>query len=509
MVRAESVYLSNMKLFSNYVPKTRFGLLFAAMLMAIVYPSTTGMESSIIGTINSLPQYKSYFNINNKTLGLNSAATWIGYFISTPFIQQLCDYLGRKKTIFMSVWIMCLGIGLSSGAVNTTMFVIGRIIIGLAAGCMAGGSNTLVGEMSPPNMRGFLMGLYHSSYYIGSLIASGITYGTRNRKDNWSWRIPLLTQLIPVICCLILVLFCPESPRWLMLKGHKTRAEEILYILNDQNAEKTESLIVEIEYSLVKEKELSRQHGVYARQFKSKANLQRMFISLSLALMCELAGSSVATYYFSILLESAGVTSVKTQLKVAIIRSAWCFVCALTGCATFDTFGRKKQAFFSMCGIIVCMFILGGLIKQYGKTENTSGQYGAIAMMFLFSGFYSYAFTPLLSIYSTEIYSNAARLAGVTIFHFFDYSAGIFGTFMLPIGMSNMGWKFYVLNASYDLVFLPMIYFAWVETKNMPLEEIPTLFGEAGVVTDLVPEAGSSSPTLEKFQARVETRAID
>lgn len=476
------------KHYPKYAPRSRDGIIMVAFLMAIIYPTTTGMESSIIGTINSLQQYTDYFNLNDHTLGLNSAATWIGYFLSCPFIQQFCDYFGRKRTIFLSVWIMLLGIALAAGAQNTAMFVMGRIIIGLSAGCMAGGSNTLIGELSPPHLRGIIMGLYHSAYYVGALIASGITYGTRDMQNEYSWRIPTMTQIIPVILCLFMMIFCPESPRWLVLKGRTCQAKEIIYVL-EEDQEKTEELIKEIQNSLVVERITSKSKGVYRAQIKTKANLHRMLICLSLALMCELAGSSIATYYFSILLNSAGVTDVKTQLQVAIIRSSFCFVCALTGCYTFDIIGRKVQALISMAGIIVCMFILGALVKVYGESDNNSGKYGAIAMMFMFSGFYAYCFTPLLSLYPLEVYPNASRLAGITVFNLCDYSAGIFGTFMLPIGMSNMGWKFYILTAAYDFLFIPVIYFTWVETKNMKLEDIPKLFGETAdvlVTTELV-----------------------
>ena len=44
--------------------------------------------------------------------------------------------------------------------------------------------------------------------------------------------------------------------------------------------------------------------------------------------------------------------------------------------------------------------------------------------------------------------------------------------------MANLGWKFYIINASYDVVFLLAIYFLWVETARVPLEEIALRFGD-------------------------------
>ena len=49
---------------------------------------------------------------------------------------------------------------------------------------------------------------------------------------------------------------------------------------------------------------------------------------------------------------------------------------------------------------------------------------------------------------------------------------------MLPIGMSNLGWKFYIITGGYDIIFLPLIAYVWVETKGVPLEKICELFGD-------------------------------
>lgn len=44
--------------------------------------------------------------------------------------------------------------------------------------------------------------------------------------------------------------------------------------------------------------------------------------------------------------------------------------------------------------------------------------------------------------------------------------------------MANLGWKFYMINASWNVVFLVIVYFLWVETRNVPLEAIAAKFGD-------------------------------
>ena len=169
---------------SPLVPTSRVGLICCIIMVSIIEPVTTAMESSIMGSINSLKEYKHYFNINNGTVGLNSAAIWIGLIITLPFVQQMSDGLGRRKTIFCSLGIMVVGVILTACSINTAMFVIGRIILGMSSGIFGSSASVLVAEISPPKHRGVILGMFHSFYYAGSMISSGITYGTRNMKSN-------------------------------------------------------------------------------------------------------------------------------------------------------------------------------------------------------------------------------------------------------------------------------------------------------------------------------------
>ena len=57
---------------------------------------------------------------------------------------------------------------------------------------------------------------------------SGITFGTLYIKSNWAWRLPSLLQAAPSFVQLILVVWLPESPRWLMSQGKDEKALNIL-----------------------------------------------------------------------------------------------------------------------------------------------------------------------------------------------------------------------------------------------------------------------------------------
>lgn len=68
------------------------------------------------------------------------------------------------------------------------------------------------------------------------------------------------------------------------------------------------------------------------------------------------------------------------------------------------------------------------------------------------------------------------RSRGIAIFQLFGRLAGFFTTFVNPIGLANIAWKWlivYVAWLTYEVVF---VWFFFPETANRTLEELAFLF---------------------------------
>lgn len=99
---------------------------------------------------------------------------------------------------------------------------------------------------------------------------------------------------------------------------------------------------------------------------------------------------------------------------------------------------------------------------------------GNVAVMVLFQGFYSVAWTPLLYLYPPENMNYSIRanglafssfilnaFASVDLFCFFDFalttSRSVVFVFIVPIDLRSIGWKMYMINASWDVVILGLV----------------------------------------------------
>lgn len=140
--------------------------------------------------------------------------------------------------------------------------------------------------------------------------------------------------------------------------------------------------------------------------------------------------------------------------------NVWCLGCALIGTHLAATWGRKSIALVSQSLLIVSLFIVGGLTKIYADNPDGASQsliYGDVAVMFLFQGFYSLAWTPLLYLYPPEVLNYSVRANGVALSQLVLNGLALLLTFVEGIGLTNIGWKMYMINASWDVIVLVLI----------------------------------------------------
>jgi MFS family permease len=181
-------------------------------------------------------------------------------------------------------------------------------------------------------------------------------------------------------------------------------------------------------------------------------------------------------YYFGSMLSSAGVTDPTTQLQVNVILSAWQLVVAVSGAILSDRIGRRLLCLSSLGMCSVFFYMLGGLTAKYGHSDNESGIYGTIACIFLFVGGYAFGITPLTPMYGPEVLSYNMRANGLALQGMLIKACGVLVSMAFPYLMEAIGWKTYIVNASWDVLFWLYVYFEWVETKQLTLEEVDALF---------------------------------
>lgn len=204
-----------------------------------------GYDSAFIGTTLALPSFVNEFQLNtlNKAdkalISSNIVSLYqAGAFFGSLFAYGSTHYLGRRKSLFVFVSLFILGAGLMLGANRERglgLIYGGRVLAGVGVGACSMIVPIYISELSPPAVRGRLVGLYELGWQIGGLVGFWINYGVNLHvpPTRTQWLIPFAVQLIPAGLLFLGALWIKESPRWLISKGKREQGiENLCWIRN-------------------------------------------------------------------------------------------------------------------------------------------------------------------------------------------------------------------------------------------------------------------------------------
>lgn len=176
------------------------------------------------------------------------------------------------------------------------MFLASRLVLGTGIPFAVSGASQLLAELTYPRERAVITGLFNVSWFVGSILAAGVTLGTYNIDNDWGWRIPSILQAAPSLLQLIFVWLIPESPRWLLSKDRSEEAFEILVKYHGEGDH--ESTFVNAEFA-----EISNQLKLEAENSKSRwveliqtpGNRRRTLIAICVGLFSQWSGNGLVS----------------------------------------------------------------------------------------------------------------------------------------------------------------------------------------------------------------------
>ncbi|EXJ57921.1 hypothetical protein A1O7_05344 [Cladophialophora yegresii CBS 114405] len=384
----------------------------------------------------------------------------MGSVIAGIAFAKAPDWIGRKWALFVGAVVTIVGVVLQTAAQNNAMFVIARIIIGFGTGASSIAAPVYLSETVPDKLRALSLVLLYDSWYVGDLIAAGITYGSAKMDSTRAWRLPSALLGLFSLLCIILIPFPPESPRWLQNQGRSQEA--LLALARTHSNGSIDDPAVTVQFRQITD----------TLAFENSSTPHRIFLVCTVAVFAMLSGNNIISYYFGTMLTQAGATDPTTQLEINIILSAWCLVIPLVGTAMADKLGLKSRAAASTGLLTILIFLVGALTKLYGVSDHSSGIYGTVAAIFLFQGAYSFGWTPLTVLYPPEVLNIGIRSLGMGIYTFLVKGVGLLVTFAFPFALEAIGWKTYMINGAWDVVELVVVLVFSMEIRGRTLEEI-------------------------------------
>ena len=367
-----------------------------------------GYDTAVIsGTINFVT---GQFHLDAAGTGWYVSSALVGCIAGVSVAGILSDAYGRKKVLILSALffgVSAIGCALAGGF---TALVIYRLIGGLGIGVASMLSPLYISELSPSHKRGRLVALYQfaitlgilcsyfSNAYLLKLSQSGALSGTTGLMHTIMvaevWRIMLGTSALPALLFLILLMFVPESPRWLTIKGNEPAALKILKKIIPPNQAQNE--IQDIKSSI------SAETGGFSILFQGGFKTA-IIIGISLAFLTQVSGINAIIYYGPKIMEEAGLKTddaLGGQVVIGIVNVLF----TLIAIWKIDNLGRRPLLLAGVIGIISSLLILGSLF--YFNVTNT---YLLLTFILLFIACFAFSYGPVIWVLLSEIFPTKIR----------------------------------------------------------------------------------------------------
>ncbi|KAK7210994.1 hypothetical protein V2G26_018172 [Clonostachys chloroleuca] len=445
---------------------------------------TSGFDSSMMNSLNAVDSWVEYFNHpSSSRLGLLNAMYSLGALMAIPFVPTVSEYLGRRWTILTGSFIMMIGAGLQTGSVNDHMFLASRWVLGFGIPFAIVNASSMLGELGYEKERSTLTSLFNASWFVGAILAAGVTFGTFQMSSTWAWRIPSFLQLVPSLCQVVFMPFCPESPRWLISRDRHEEALEILKKYHSEGENGEEYVRVEyaqIQSTLAEEKERAT-NFVWKNVFRDAPMRRRFMLAGIVGFFTQWSGNGLISFYMKKILNLVGITNNQTVQKVILSEKCWGLINAVPIALIAPRFRRRVMFLICSTGTLVVYVVWTIASARFQIEQTRSAAIPVLVFIFLYSPFYNIGWNALTYTYMVEIFPYQQRAQGIAVEQLMVRFAVFFNTYVNPIALDAIGWKYYIVYCVWVLFEIFTIWLLFPETHGRSLEELSFMFEDQAV----------------------------
>jgi MFS transporter, SP family, xylose:H+ symportor len=446
------------------------GLIFLTVILAGVSLWALGFMKKVIPT-----QGPDLQDTADAIKGFVIASALIGCVIGGALAGFISKSLGRRNGLILAAiafFLSAIGAWKPEffnvfGTLPVYSFVVYRIIGGIGVGIASMISPMYIAEIAPPAVRGKLVSWNQFAIIFGMLIIFFVNYFiAKQGNDQWlieqGWRWMFFSGAIPAGIFLILLLFVPETPRYLVMKGNDEKALKVLQKISGHNS--AQVILKEIKETIHEKSAPWLSFGFFV-----------IFIGIMLSVFQQFVGINVVLYYASNIFRNMGSSTNASLLQTIIIG---CVNLTFTILAIFsvDKFGRKPLMIIGALGMAVSMIALGFTLY--------SGIPGLLALIFMltYTAAFAMSWGPVTWVLLSEIFPNSIRGA-MSIAVAAQWIANWIISLTFPMMNDNQwltrqfhhGFSFWI----YGVMGLIAALFMWKlvpETKGKTLEEMEKLW---------------------------------
>ncbi len=472
--------------------------LFSIVLVAVMGGLLFGYDTAVIsGAEKGLQAFflnSQDFVYTDGFHGVTCSSALIGCIIGSALSGFFATRLGRKRSLFVA-GIMFFLSAVGSWYPEFLFFEYGkpglsllwafnayRILGGVGVGLASAICPMYIAEVAPSDMRGTLVSWNQFAIIFGQLVVYFVNfmilgehtnpiiekigegvYQVAATSDPWTiatgWRYMFGSEAFVAGLFTILVLFVPESPRYLALVGKDSQALKVLSRIN--GSKKAAAILADIKSTVEVRSERLFSFGVMV-----------IFVGVMLSVFQQAVGINAVLYYAPRIFDSMHMGDPMVQTVImGIVNIAFTLVAVFT----VDRLGRKPLLIWGSIGMAI-----GAAGVALANVVALPPIVPVVSIM-VYSASFMFSWGPICWVLIAEIFPNSIRGAAVAVAVAFQWIFNfiVSSTFvpMYNIELGSMGVRFghmfaYALYGVICIVAAIFVYKLVPETKGKTLEDM-------------------------------------
>jgi MFS family permease len=190
-----------------------------------------GLEVTLAGTLSGALKESPTLHFSNFDVGLANSCYLAGAVLGAVGFGWLTDRIGRRKLFFITLALYLSATAATAVSWSVASYVLFRFLTGAGIGGEYTAINSTIQELVPARYRGWTDLVINGSFWIGAALGASsaiVLLDPAVTGPDLGWRLAYFTGAGLGLIVLVMRMWIPESPRWLMIHGHPDEAHAIV-----------------------------------------------------------------------------------------------------------------------------------------------------------------------------------------------------------------------------------------------------------------------------------------
>ncbi|XP_040378959.1 sugar transport protein MST1-like [Oryza brachyantha] len=417
-----------------------------------------------------------YCKYDSQLLTAFTSSLYIAGALSALAASRVTRKVGRQGIMLAGGAMFLAGSAFNAGAVNISMLIIGRILLGVGVGFTTQSAPLYLAETAPARWRGAFTSGYHFFLVLGTVSATVTNYFA-DRIPGWGWRLSLGLAAVPAAVIVVGALFVPDTPASLVLRGHQEKARASLQRVRGADAD------VDAEFKdIVRAVEEARRNEEGAfRRLRGEGYRQYLVMAVAIPTFFDLTGMVVITVFSPVLFRTIGFNSQKAILGSVILTLVNMCSVVFSSFAV-DRVGRRVLFLAGGTVMMLCQVAAAWILAEHlgrrhaAATMAKSYAAGLVGLMCLYTASFGMSWGPLKWVVPSEIYPVEVRSAGQALGLSISLTLSFTQTQVFISLLCAMKYAIFLFYAGWVVTMTAFVALFLPETMGVPLESMRSVW---------------------------------